>query len=234
MRLLWTFVLIAALLLTGCAGRTADPESESSYINPSAASSPSGSTSSTNVVSKKGSAKSSVTSAPQKTAKVGQDNWFMDEFISPLELVLGIRNYDSKRSTLEDELFLFAYLKLESRGEVDKYFVKEKDAFFFSQKLVDDIIFEYFGKVNISRCRYFDRATRHYTIGIQSFGSVTRPEIVKKTTVFSGKVEILVDNINPDLPKGKRVVLRRKYVFTRFRSGYILESARVESYNPPK
>lgn len=186
----------------------------------------------------KPSVSKSIASSSEKYSssalKAGDNEWFMKEYINDLELVLGIRNFDSTKNLLEDELCLFAYMKLEGQKQVDNYYNKDRDCFIIPENIIDDIITQYFGNINIHKSKYYKKDTKVYELGAQSFGSITCPEIAKKETLPGGRTKILVNNINPDLPEDKRVVIARTYIFEKTGSQYVLKSTKVEAYNPPE
>ena len=206
---------IALLLLTGCAADPAGSKPESGVDE-------SRFTSSTD-----------DTSSVPKSAEPGSNQWFLDEFITDLELVLGLEPFDAEKSPRKDKLLPFAYMKLEKRGVADDYFDSSKNTFIFPYALLDDVIRQYFGSIDLRALDNFDEGSQTFSLGIQSFGSATVPKVVERATMPDNKIKLTVDNINPDLPDEHKVVKRRDYVFLKTAHGYILQSAELISYNPP-
>lgn len=215
MRNIWALVLVTALLLTGCASGSAGSEPADGSNESSLSSS------------------ADDTSSVPEPAKPGSDRWFLDEFIADLELLLGLEPFDAEKSPREDKLLLFAYMKLEYQGAVGDYFDDSEEAFILPYALVDGVIRRYFGSVDLRALDNFDEDSQTFSLGIQSFGSMTVPEVVKRTIMSDERIKLTIDNINPDLPDDHKVVKRRDYVFLETKDSYVLESAELIFYNPP-
>lgn len=190
--------LVVVMMLTGCAVFAPDSESKKD---------------------------TSQTTSMEKKSELGSDQWFLEEYIYDLECLLGPDTFDTQKTPLQDKLLLFAYLKLEHSGKVDKYYSEKDEAFKLPYDIISDTISQYFGEVDMRSLENYDSVKQVFTLGLQSFGSMSIPQIAEKQQLADNKIKLIVDSINYDLPEDDRVIRRRDYVFLKTQEGYILNSA---------
>lgn len=160
----------------------------------------------------------------KEPAEFGSDRWFLEEFIDDLEALWDFEVFSAGSKSHEYDLLIFAYIKLYKQERLYhyQYFDGIRDRYILPYELVNGIIRQHFGDIDLRGLDSFDEQSQGFILDAQTYGPILEQRIVNRKE-SGGKITLTVDIIN----SYSEVVRTREYVFSKTQDGYILLSSKV-------